>query len=760
MPVSLTVLSWAAVIAGAGPGQPATTRVQPSREQRMAWWTEARFGMFLCWAPAAGLADGWGGWHLVKGGSWKSYDAQVEAFNPTEFDPARIAKLARQMGARYVVFTAKHHGGFSMWDTQQTDYKVTHTPYGQDVLAMLCDALRKEGLRVGVYCSRIDFHRFEFRGVPRDAPGLDKQVWGVTDKQGNPHWPKFLDFYFAQLDELLSHYGRIDVLWLDGWPRYEPVWQPDRFYELVRRRQPAVVLNNRWGDPSRSDFLTPETRIPPKDYGRAWETCMTSNGPWYYRPGGYRTPKILVRMLIDCVSKNGNFLLNFAPNVRGSFDADAVACMKGIGRWMTVNGPSIYGCGAAPLRAAPWGRATYKPGHLYLHLYTEPCDPGRPILIEGIESEIVSATLLATSQRVQMARRNGDTALTLPDKFALDPIATVVDLKVAEPLKIAPDFIRGWQVLGPLAGHTRPGGATYARPIGPEGRVDTRAPLVVDGRQHRWRPLAARPDGYVDLAALGDADNAVAFAAVDVMAPRPCRTRLLWGSSDRCTLYLNGNEVARTSADPVARPDADRPAIELPAGRSTLVAKLYNYHGGPFGFYAWIAGARRLDLRFEGPQPAAWLGDAPASWAASPRAIVIEAETARLRPGSTALDHRPLCSGGKTVRLRPAQPFDAGGFVASFDAPAALHDAWALIRYGASFDTEVSLVLDGGKPVRAALQDTTHPRVYRSALARLGDVPAGRHTLHVYTSRPTGAFHLDAIVLAEGEPAGRNLHVK
>ncbi len=741
------------------PAQESRPATAPASPDRSKWWREARFGMFLCWGPCAQLKTGWGGWDLVKGVDWKTYDAQAKTFRPTQYDPAKIARLVRQMGARYVVFTAKHHGGFSMWDTKQTDYNVMNTPCGKDVLKMQCDALRAEGIRVGVYFSKIDWHRFEFAGVPRDAPDLAKRIWGKTAEMGNPHWPKFLDYYFAQIEELLKSYGKVDVFWLDGWRRHEKMWAPERFLKIVRASQPEMLLNDRWGDPARADFLTPESRIPQKDYGRPWESCITSNGSWYYKPGGYRSRRALVRTLIECVAKNGNLLLNFALNGQGTFDQDALERMKGIGEWMAGNGESIYGCGRSPLRSAPWGRATARKGHMYLHLFAERCDPAGPLLIEGVESKVLSAKVLATGQAVAVARRQADLVLTLPKEFKVDPVASVIDLSVEEPVRMARDFIRQWTVLTPLPGHTRRG-ATYGKVLGPEGKLDAAAPVKFEGKSYRWREVRASADGYVDLSAVSGERGAVTFAAVDVISERDVRTKLLWGSSDRCTLYLNGSEVARTWPDNPARPDADRADVSLPTGRSTLVAKVYNYGGGPFGFYAWLAGGRRVGLEFEPTRSMAFVGASPATWRHAAKAFVIEAETAKLLEGTEVLGHRNHGhSGDDAVRMRPVKPFESGGFIASVEVEKELKDACALVRYGHVEDTEIAIVMDGGRAVKVKLPKTGGWRTYRSALARFGAVPAGKHEFHVYTTRDTGAYHLDAVLVAEGTPFGGSLRV-
>ena len=722
----------------------------------MAWWTEARFGTFLCLDPFA--IKGWGdaGWHIAWNDiTWQQTRELARRFNPSQFDPAAVARQIRNTGFRYVVFTAKHCSGFSMFDTGQSDWGIMHTPYGKDFMRLLFDALRAEGLRVGVYFLQWDWSRPEYRGKPIDAPNLQRERGGITPDGGNPQWPQYLELYLAQVNEIVSNYGPIDVLWIDGWRQTDTDrWASDRLHGLVRAKQPDVLLNDRWGDVERADFITPENYIPSRDQGRPWETCYRSNGGWYYVDRPYLPARELVGMLIECVSKNGNLLLNVALDATGRYDAAAVERMNEIGAWLNGNGKAVYGCGAAPLRTTPWGRATAKPGHVYLHVFDDLHDPRRPLLVEGLAGKVIGARLLADGRALDIHRDGDDLTIALPEGFKLDPIATVIDVRIDDAAPTArPRFIREWTVLSPIPGRR---GAVMDEALGPESAMDAARPLVVDGRPYAWQPATIRPDGCVDLATLkGAAPDRATFAVVDVLCEHDLSTELLFGSAQASRVYLNGSLVAATRPTPEARsiPDRLRKRIQLAAGRNTLVAKTHAA-GPPWGFYAWIGGGSRM--QFEPTRRAAFLGGEPESWRLA--AAVIEAEAVQQRSETDLVDGR--AASGDFLRMRPRgdDPRTCGietAFVLKRDLP----DACVLIRYGHVKATEMALAIDDRKPITVAMPSTGGWRVYGAAIAPVGPLSAGRHTLSLRCLKPE-AFHLDTVVIVNGQPAGTGVRVQ
>jgi len=417
-------VAWAVCLAVALPAQ-----ADPARAKRLKWWREARLGLLVRWGPEAQLQGGKGPWGIERVG-WDRYDAQAKTFNPVKHKPENFALVAKAAGAKYVLLTVKQHDGFCMWDTKHTDHNVMNTPYGKDVLAGFCQALRKEGLRVGVYFSAWDWRRKEFGGVPKEARGLMQRRAGVGTEEGNRQWPEFLDFYLGQVAELLSNYGRIDVLWIDGrQTEAAKKWASDRFYKLVRAKQPDVMLNDRWGDPDRADFVTFENRLPQEEPPRPWEAVVPTTGEWSWHFRGSPAPAVLVRKLIQAVATNGNLLLNVTPGPDGTWHGGVARHLRSIGAWLKINGESIYGCGPAPLRCSPWGLATARRGHVYLHVFGDCHDPGRPVVLADAAGLVRSARLLAGKPlELKVTAKDGDAVLALPAKIRIDPAATVIDV--------------------------------------------------------------------------------------------------------------------------------------------------------------------------------------------------------------------------------------------------------------------------------------------------------------------------------------------
>lgn len=263
---------------------------------RIKWWTDARFGMFLCWSPAAVAELGNDGWEIAwENITWEKYYQLAQSFNPVEFDAPQIAKHIKSLGVKYIVFTTKHHAGFSMWDSQWTDFNIK-AYYGQDLLRPLCDALRAEHIKVGFYFSAWDWSRTAYRGKPKESPELNNERGGLGVDEGNLLWPDFIDFYLGQAEELLTDYGQIDLLWIDGWRHHIPEkWASDRLWNLLREKQPHCIINDRWGDLERADFITPENHVPDSALDRPWETCYRANKGWFYTKTPYMQPKEIFR---------------------------------------------------------------------------------------------------------------------------------------------------------------------------------------------------------------------------------------------------------------------------------------------------------------------------------------------------------------------------------------------------------------------------------------------------------------------------------
>lgn len=349
------------------------------------WFTEARFGMFIHWGTyAAAARHEWVRSHEKM--PLELYLQYFLHFYPDLYDPAEWARYAAQAGMKYVVVTAKHHEGFCLWDSQYTDYKATRTPWGKDLLRPLVDAFRQAGLRIGFYYSLLDWHHPHFT-VDRFHPQRDDTAERAKNQQRDMR--VYAEYMRNQVRELLTQFGRIDLMWYDfSYPgedgKGRDDWQSEKLYALTRELQPHILINNRLDLPDAGDFVTPEQVQPAgpitDDHDRpvVWEACHTFSGSWgYYRDEyTWKSVRQLLWMLIDAVSKNGNLLLNVGPTARGEFDPRAQERLQGIAKWMKHHNRSIYGCGAAPpeFPCPPDCRLTYNATsrRLYLHVLNWP----------------------------------------------------------------------------------------------------------------------------------------------------------------------------------------------------------------------------------------------------------------------------------------------------------------------------------------------------------------------------------------------------
>ncbi len=384
------------------------------KDARLDWWREARFGMFIHWGLYAVPAGEWG--DKTDHGEWirssakiplSEYDQLVHKFNPVKFDANAIVKAAKAAGMKYIVITSKHHDGFCLFDSQQTEFDVMATPFKRDIMRELSDACRREGIRMCWYYSIMDWHHPDY--TPRRDWEKDRPTAGAS-------FDRYVAYMKAQLAELLSKYGDIGVLWFDG--QWEGTWDHARgsdLYGYVRGIQPRIIVNNRvdkgggeFGitrEGYAGDFGTPEQEIPPTGLPDVdWETCMTMNDHWGYNRADtkFKTTQDLIRKLADIASKGGNFLLNVGPTAEGEIPPTSVARLKEIGEWMDRNGDSIYGTKAGPMGLPKWGRCTQKQikgpdgkaaTRLYLHVFEWPRN-GK-LVLEGIYNEPIGASILS-----------------------------------------------------------------------------------------------------------------------------------------------------------------------------------------------------------------------------------------------------------------------------------------------------------------------------------------------------------------------------
>jgi alpha-L-fucosidase len=382
------------------------------RQNRTKWFRDARFGLFIHWGIYAVPSRGeWVKFHEKM--TDEEYDLYFREFNPTDYNPQRWAKIAKQAGMKYAVITAKHHDGFCLFDSRYTDYKATNTPAGRDLIKEFTNAFRAEGLKVGFYYSLIDWHH---PGYPVEG---DCVIHPMTGKAGfrndKRDFSEYVKYLHNQTRELLTEYGKIDIMWFDfscGDMTGEK-WEASRLVKMVRKLQPHVIIDNRLGgrmeieDPEiyAGDFEGPEQIIPKSQitdkHGRPipWEACITLNNEWGYarNDNNYKSSEDIVKTLVNCVSKGGNLLLNIGPDARGRFPEQSVKILTDVGEWMNENNESIYGCGPAGFPKPEWGRYTQNGNVLYAHIMEQGIGQ---ICLPGLKGRINSASLLSDNSEV------------------------------------------------------------------------------------------------------------------------------------------------------------------------------------------------------------------------------------------------------------------------------------------------------------------------------------------------------------------------
>ncbi len=377
-------------------------------ERRVEWFTRARFGMFIHW----------GLYSIPARGEWvrseefipkEDYDPLIHEFTAPRCDVRQWMEAARDAGMQYVVFTAKHHDGFCLYDSAYTDFKSTNSPAGRDFVREVLDAARDCGLRAGLYFSIIDWRHPDFPHYgDKQHPMRNDPAYGNEGRD----FGRYLDYMHAQVRELCTNYGKLDLLWFDF--SYDELrgeaWRAAELMEMVRSLQPDVIVNNRlevsgegYGSlaecrptPYHGDFVTPEKMVPPQGLQDAegrplvWESCVTMNEHWGYCAvdNFYKPAPMLIKKLVECVSKGGNMILNVGPDATGRIPQRSLDILAEIGRWMDKNGGSIYGCGPSGLEKPDYGRVTRRGDTLYFHLYENTIGP---MPLAGVDKDSIAA---------------------------------------------------------------------------------------------------------------------------------------------------------------------------------------------------------------------------------------------------------------------------------------------------------------------------------------------------------------------------------
>ncbi len=400
----------------------------PHADARMDWWREARFGMFIHWGlyavPAGKFGDktGYGEWILDSAQiPVSTYEQFQSKFNPVKFDPDAWVRMAKEAGMKYIIITTKHHDGFALFDSKYTTWDMMGTPYKRDIMKQLAAACKKEGLKLGWYHSIMDWHHPDY---------LPRRGWESRPALG-ANLDRYVTYLRNQVAELLANYGDIAVMWFDGqWEAtYNHKYGQD-LYDLCRKLQPNIIVNNRVDVGIAGDYGTPEQTIPDEAPGGDWETCMTMNRHWGYNAADkeYKSSTDLIRMLCDIASKGGNYLLNVGPTASGEFPPESIERLKEIGGWMKVNGESIYGTNAAPMKQPSWGRATMRMegenSKLYLHVFEWPND-GR-LVVPNVGSEPIDTRFLGRRDAIKPKREKLNLILPVPAKPFHEACSVVV----------------------------------------------------------------------------------------------------------------------------------------------------------------------------------------------------------------------------------------------------------------------------------------------------------------------------------------------
>ena len=430
-----------------------------SGDERMAWWREARFGLFIHWGVYAVLGGNYDGRPINKAGEWimnrgkipvAEYHQVANRFNPVKYDPEAWVKMAKDAGMKYIVITAKHHDGFALFGSKASRWNVVDaTPYGRDLLKPLAEACRKYGMKLGFYYSQAQDWNNPGGAVSRK---VTSEGWANPDSARidaytaahDGHWDpvqttesmsSYIDkIAVPQVKELLTNYGDVAVLWWDT-----PTGMTDEYAAKLKSLlslQPNIITNDRLKRPDYpGDYKTPEQKIPNLSDldGKDWETCMTMNDTWGFKfsDHNWKTPTTLIHNLVDIASKGGNYLLNVGPTPEGEIPQPSIDALKIVGVWMKTNGEAIYGTKASPLQPLTWGRCTKKMEEdhtvLYLSVFDWPTD-GK-LTVTGIQGKVRKTTLLAGGKKLDTEKTADGLVIHVPGT-APDAIATVIKVEV------------------------------------------------------------------------------------------------------------------------------------------------------------------------------------------------------------------------------------------------------------------------------------------------------------------------------------------
>ncbi len=418
------------------PLKPETASEKASRERRIRWWQEAKFGMFVHWGLYSLI--GHQEWVMESEGiPIPQYEILAKNFKPRKGAAREWARLAKRAGQKYIVLTTKHHEGFCLWDTQLTDYCASKQGPGRDLVREFVDAAREEGLRVGFYYSLMDWHH---------PDGIRCAIDEAARK-------RFVAYTHGLIRELLTNYGKIDILWYDvDQPLTAEQWESKQMNDMVFELQPGIIVNNRNG--IQGDFSTPEHKIEADK--RPWESCDTMNLGWGWQKNDveWKSPRKIVDDLTICAQQGGNYLLNIGPMPDGTVPPESICILDEVGKWLEVNGKAIYATdGGASVSFGNYTNFTRKGNTLYVHVYFWPggtpvaewltfYKPATVVAFGGLQAKVLSARILKTGQPVKFTQDSISVRLTGLPAQSPDVLVTVFELECDKPPIVDHHLIR------------------------------------------------------------------------------------------------------------------------------------------------------------------------------------------------------------------------------------------------------------------------------------------------------------------------------
>jgi len=391
-------------------------QVNTSHQEKLKWWQDARFGMFIHWGPVS-LKGTEIGWSRGKEIPVAEYDTLYKQFNPVQFNADEWVKLAKDAGMKYIVFTSKHHDGFCMWDTKYTDFNIMNSPFKRDVMKELADACRKQGMALGFYHSTCDWHHPDF---PVTSPG-------GRVRRATSNLDRYTEYLKNESVEIIKNYGPLLVMWYDVPMEFDSI-RGQGVIDVIRKVQPNIIVNNRTG--ASGDFDTPEQRIGGFQNNRPWETCMTIATQWAWKPNDeVKTLEKCLHSLIRSAGGDGNLLFNVGPMPDGRIEPLQATRLQEMGQWLQKYGYSIYGTRGGPFKPTDWGVTTRNENTIYLHLLS--WKGGAPKIDFPAKGIDIKWCRLVDGGEVKLIKQRGFYTIEFKNE-SLQPFDTIVEIETTK----------------------------------------------------------------------------------------------------------------------------------------------------------------------------------------------------------------------------------------------------------------------------------------------------------------------------------------